>query len=339
MKNTLNGYFWQNQVEQQHREGSAAGGDGGAGTGDASGTSSTGGEGGTSGDGGGAGKEGAAADGGKAGDGNPGEQGGKTVDTPVSLLGDDLGFVQGWQEKLPAELQATAANFKTLPDLVKSLLHTKQLASGKTEGMIKLPGENATPEEKAAFAKALGVPEKPEDYGFKKPDGEMGNFYNDEQVSAFGKVAVELGLSKAQADGLLQWQLGISKEFADTELEEGKKYLQERETKLKEAFGTRVDAEVAEAQRVLATMNPNIDINSVNTMDPQLVIGLASFAKKLSPDTLVTVAAMGNKLSPTSAATDIISNPNNPDYKAYWDPTHINHQTVKAKVLDGMKDR
>ena len=258
---------------------------------------------------------------------------------PVSLLGDDLGFVQGWQEKLPAELQATAANFKTLPDLVKSLLHTKQLASGKTEGMIKLPGENATPEEKAAFAKALGVPEKPEDYGFKKPDGDMGNFYNEEQVSAFGKVAVELGLSKAQADGLLNWQLGITKEFADTELEEGKKYLAERETKLKEAFGTKVDAEVAEAQRVLATMNANIDINSINTMDPQLVIGLASFAKKLSPDTLVTVAAMGNKLSPTSAANDIISNPNNPDYKAYWDPTHVNHGTVKAKVLEGMKDR
>ena len=337
MTDKLNGYYWQNQIEQQHQEGATGGSDGGAGAGAASGEGG-GAAGAASGEGAGAasgeGEGAGAASGGDGVQGKPADGG-----TPVSLLGDDLGFVQGWQEKLPADLQATAANFKTLPDLVKSLIHTKQLASGKLDGYVKVPGADASAEDKAAFAKVLGVPDKPEDYGFKKPDGELGNIYNEAQVTEFGKKAVELGLSKTQAEGLLQWQLGLTKSYADSEIEEGKTYLAEREAKLKEAFGTKVDAEVAEAQRVLATMNPNIDIESVKTMDPQLVIGLATFAKRMSPDSLVTVAAMGNKLSPTSAANDIISNPSNPDYAAWWDSTHINHAAVKAKVLDGMKDR
>ena len=43
-------------------------------------------------------------------------------------------------------------------------------ARAKTEGMIRVPGDDAKPEDVAAFRKALGVPDDPTGYGLVKPE-------------------------------------------------------------------------------------------------------------------------------------------------------------------------
>lgn len=253
------------------------------------------------------------------------------------LLGEDLSFAPGWQEKLPEEMRPTAANFKDLPSMVKSLIHTKQLASGKMEGYIKVPGEGATPEEVAAYRKAQGVPDAPDGYELKKPEGELGNFYNEEEVKAFAAKAAELGLTKAQAAALAEWRMGISKEFDDKEREEGRAFLAERDKVFTENWGAKKDAELVDAQRMLLALDHSLDPKMVNFLEPKLVVALAAFAKKMNPDTMVSKEQFENKLTPSSLSNDIVTNKSNPDYEAFHNPQHPNHNAVKQKVLDGFK--
>lgn len=260
-----------------------------------------------------------------------------TTEAAKPLLDDKLSFTAGWQESLPEDLRPTAANYKDLPSLVKSLVHTKQLASGKMDGYIKVPGEGATTEEVTAYRKAQGVPDTPDAYELKKPEGELGNFYNEDEVKAFAAKAAELGLTKAQAAGLMDMRLNISKEYDDREREEGRTFLAERDKVFTEAWGTKKDAELVDAQRMLLTLDHSLDPKMVQFMEPKLVVALAAFAKKLNPDTMVSKEKFENKLTPSSTSQDIISNPNNPDHKAFHDARHPNHAAVKQKVLDGFK--
>lgn len=250
------------------------------------------------------------------------------------LLGDDLSFRQGWQETLPEEFRAQAANFKTLPDLVKSLRHFQQVASGKLDGMVKIPGEDATPEEKAAFYKARGVPEDPTGYEIQKPEGELAEYYNEDQVQAFAKEAHEKGLSKDEVSWLVNYQLGKAKEAAEAEAAEGRAFLEERDKILRTAFGNQVDVEVNNAKRVLLTIDPSFDLEQVQFLPPKLLIGLAHFSRKMAPDQLVSQTQVENRLTPADQGRDIIHNPNNPDYEAYHNVGHPRHKAVTQKVLD-----
>lgn len=71
-----------------------------------------------------------------------------------------------WRDGLSETIrgEASLANFKTLDDLATGYINTKKSLSAKTDGLVKVPGENATPEEHAAWRRATGVPEVAEQY-------------------------------------------------------------------------------------------------------------------------------------------------------------------------------
>ena len=62
---------------------------------------------------------------------------------------------------------------KTLDDVVKGFRDTQRALHDK--GMVKVPGEGATPEETTAFRKAIGVPDTVEGYKFEGPKDDAGN--------------------------------------------------------------------------------------------------------------------------------------------------------------------
>lgn len=91
------------------------------------------------------------------------------------------------------------ADFKDPAALAKSYLETKKLVGQK----LGIPGADATPEAKAAFEKALGVPDAPEGYEFKKPDSlPEGMEYNEEDAKQWAGKMKELGIPKDKANAL-----------------------------------------------------------------------------------------------------------------------------------------
>lgn len=107
-----------------------------------------------------------------------------------------------WTAQLPTDLKdhEWLNQFGTIGDLGKAALDLK----GKADGAIKVPGDDATEEQKAEFRKALGVPEKPEGYELEVPDtADQG------LVTWYRDTAHHLGLSAAQATSLFQSYNGM----------------------------------------------------------------------------------------------------------------------------------
>jgi hypothetical protein len=104
----------------------------------------------------------------------------------------------GWRAALPDEFKEHeyVKTFQKPGDFVKSALEIKterDALKTRVDGAIFKPGENASPEERAAYLKALGVPDKPEGYEFSVPEGVP----NDKAEAEFlRKLAHESGLPK-----------------------------------------------------------------------------------------------------------------------------------------------
>jgi hypothetical protein len=175
-----------------------------------------------------------------------------TTTTPSSgdfdfrTLANEKGeFVQGWQDKLPTEYdpyRATLGNYQSFDKLAGAFMESKRAAMAKTE-------------EVAEYRKALGIPEKPEDYGLKAPEKlPEGTEWNPEFANAFAAEAHKLGLTKAQVEGLSAWHLQETTGRMQSVESEGQKLFEQEQAALRQAFGDNYDKRLIDAQRAAMTL-------------------------------------------------------------------------------------
>jgi hypothetical protein len=164
----------------------------------------------------------------------------------------------GWRAALPDEFKNhdLVKNYTKPGDFVKDAVGFKtELDSAKTqlESAIFKPGDNATDEEKNAFYKALGVPEKPADYEFDKTEG----LDNDPKMIDWARgVFKQANLTKEQGKLIsTAWNgfvKGIQEQTAEAEKAETQKVetaRQEAETKLKTEWGAEFDKNIEFTKR------------------------------------------------------------------------------------------
>ena len=258
-----------------------------------------------------------------------------------SIFADEKGsFADGWQEHLKgdefADLRATAANYNSFEKLLRGLKDSKTAAMARTEGMVRIPGENATPEEQAAFKAALGVPDSVDGYELPKPAGAPDDFQFDESVStALREKALELNLSPAQLSGLVEFQFGLEQNGVAAQEKAQAQWLESERETLKRDFGNAFGEKTQLASRAAQTFG--LDANNPIFGSAEVVKAFAAIGASISEAKLVSSESMKNTLGPESAADDIMRNESNPDYKAYRDSSHVRHKEVVAKVNDLMK--
>lgn len=177
-------------------------------------------------------------------------------DSQVNLNGDQGGQDGnlGWRAALPDEFKEHeyVKTFQKPGDFVKSALEIKtehESLKTKMEGALFKPGENATQEEREAFYRGIGKPEKATEYDFPTVEGAE----NDPRMVEWAqKTFHAANLNKDQAA-----QIGKSwNEFmaamvkADTEAKEKAKA--EAETKIKTELGEQYDEAFELSRRLLS---------------------------------------------------------------------------------------
>lgn len=248
-------------------------------------------------------------------------------------------FVEGWQDRLPAQFdasRATLANYRSFDKLAEAFMENKRAAMTRTEGMIRLPGKEAKPEEISEFHKALGVPGKPEEYGLKQPENlPPGTEWNPEFADAFAGAAHKLGLTKAQVEGLSAWHLQETVGRMQNVEVEGQRLFEQEQAELRRIFGGDYDKRMVDARRAAMTLGLPDDHPVFYRADS--IKAMARLADLISEDRLISPTQVQNKLSPETAARDVMTNPDHPDYKAYYDPAHGRHREVVSWVNGQMK--
>jgi hypothetical protein len=254
-------------------------------------------------------------------------------EAPTGIMGDGLAFRENWfndvQDPAFDEFRSMAAQFKDIPSVFKSLKETKTAFQARQEGMVKLPGEKSTPEEIAAYHKALGVPGRAEEYKFKVPTLPGGLKIEEAHIKGFSEFAHKNGIPQAQAQAILEYQAGLeAQEIAAIEAEE-KEFAKASEQKLRDEWGMSFDKNMLLAQRAAKTFG----VSEQDAKNPELLRIMQRVAGAISEDKLASPGDVGGILSAGNEARDIVKNDRNPLYAIYWDSAHPRHQEVVQLVL------
>lgn len=176
----------------------------------------------------------------------------------------------GWRAELPDTLKEHEAfkDYATKNDLWKSHIDLREKAKGyegQLANAILKPGEKATDEEKTAYRqslyKELGVPDKPEDYKFTKPEIPEGMPYDD-AVEAWFKTAMHnRHVSPEDANGFFNDYISMTAQYFQEASKLQKEATQTKMNDVKKAWGTdaAVNSDLAtRAIKVLADLHKDI---------------------------------------------------------------------------------
>lgn len=271
----------------------------------------------------------------------PAEPSGDPPPSP-GIFSDGLSFSEGWYEGIedPAfdPYRSMAAQFKDLPTVFKSLHDTKAALSQRQEGMVKLPGAQATPEEKAAFHRALGVPESLDEYQIAAPEKlPEGVEFEPGQLDAFREFAHANGIPPATASAIVAFQAQAESEAIAAIQAEQREFVEAQQNALRHEWGSNWEKNQMLAKRAAETFGLGADHPAMQHAD--VVKAMAQAASKISEDSLVAGEEITGKLSPQSEARDILANPDNPLHKAYHDESHPQHEHAVQTYLRKMEEQ
>lgn len=161
---------------------------------------------------------------------------GATTDTSATTTTTDT--ATDWRSEWAgddAEVAKFLGRYQSAAAAIKAFKQQHgDLRSGK---YLKPVDENSTDEEKAAWAKALGVPDKPEGYLEKLPEGLVIGDDDKPAVNAFLAKMHESGAPKGVADAALQAYYGIVEEQAAATSEANENARRAGEDALREEWG------------------------------------------------------------------------------------------------------
>lgn len=142
---------------------------------------------------------------------------------------------------------------KTPPAFQKTWKDNMTAARAKHEGMVKRPGADAKPEEWESFHKAIGRPDKPEEYGLVKPENmPEGMEWNDARMEKYAGSFHKRGLTKEMVAGVLEDHNGFLAEEVAAMRAAGDKMVADEREALNKEFGPRL-ADVAASAQAAAT--------------------------------------------------------------------------------------
>lgn len=164
--------------------------------------------------------------------------------------GTDIQGQDDWRSRLPDELKAEKSleDFKDVGGLAKSYVEAQKMIGNS----VRIPKEDASDEDWEAFHMKLGRPETVEGYDFVKPELPENVEWNDRLADWFGKTAHSLGLSKTQANKLMQaWN---DNQF--TEMHNAQKEMKAKLDVLQESWGDQYEGRVELGVRGIDKMLP-----------------------------------------------------------------------------------
>ena len=208
---------------------------------------------------------------------------------------------------------------------------------GDPDSLLRIPGENATPEEQAAFHKRLGVPDASDGYEFQKPENIA---YNDDMANWFREAGHRLNISASALSGL-----------HDAYFEEIIKPYEADKAKAAEEAKQQLDADIAQnwpederaknkdfairGGKFLGLEAEDFDKLGGMCGDFKLVNACRVLGEMVAEDALVGGGGAGGAMGAEAAKAELAKFKDDPEIqKAYADNRHPQHREVHERYKD-----
>jgi hypothetical protein len=238
--------------------------------------------------------------------------GGGGGDPWYSSLSEDVRGAEGFED--------FASKYGSLDEAVKGGFNASKQVGRATEGMIKLPGENATDEERQAFQReALGVPETPEGYEWQAPEGvdlDALGIEADSLKEASAKLH-EAGLSPSQYKAAMDLYANTRAQEQEMFSAHQAKLATETEAALKKEWGADYNDNIKLANDTAEKLGIAEMLKGYGIINEKPVIDLLhKFGQATAEDGL---DGSGGKVSKSDQLAQLKASP------AYRDKTHPDH--------------
>ncbi len=208
--------------------------------------------------------------------------------------------------------KAEARELKRLERIkdIKSLWGMYRELEGKftSGGLIKKPGKDAKPEDLAEYHKALGVPEKPEEY-FKDIKLDNGAVIGDADkpiVDIFAASMHKAGATPAVMSAMLNTYYAHQEQVAAELDEADDTYRRESERALKDEFGAAFKRTTAAIPTLFATAPGGSDAGNPNSLYARLMGGRTADGRVIGndPDMLRFLVGMAREINPEATVVE-----------------------------------
>ena len=193
---------------------------------------------------------------------------------------------------------------------LKSLWGMYREMEGKftSGGLIKVPGKDAKPEEVAAFHKALGVPEKPEDYlkDVTLENGAVIGAADKPMLEGFAGAMHKAGAPPAVVNAALNWYYQ-NQEQAAAALDEGDDtFRKESERALKEELGPSFKRQVNAISTLFTTAPGGADPKNPGSLYSRIIGGRTADGRIIGndPEIMRWLISMANEVNPVASVVE-----------------------------------
>ena len=237
-----------------------------------------------------------------------------TTQPSTGWVNPDGTFGDKWLDALPddaKDYKDTLAKYKSVPDMAKALANANALIGKK----LGVPGEKSSPEEVAAFRKAMGVPEALEEYKFAPDQLPDGMTWSDEFAKPFAEVAHKHNIPPGAMKALANQFAVYERHKFDAIQSTFEKQRGDAINSLKQEWGGDFDAKIGIAKQ--AAKMAGVDANSHGFSDPEVVRGFVRMAAMMSEDKVGRGMQSADLLTGQARALDIMRNTENSWHKRY----------------------
>jgi len=178
-------------------------------------------------------------------------------------------------------------------------------------GLVKVPGENATEAEIAAYRKALGVPEKPEGYleGLKLDNDVVIGDMDKPMVEGFLEAMHQTGASPTQVKAALNWYYAGQEQAAAAMDQADNQFREESVRALKEKYGPSYERYVGAIASLFAQAPGGADFQNPESLASQIAGARLPNGRILGNDPTAVdfMISLARELNPVATVTDTVT--------------------------------
>ena len=228
------------------------------------------------------------------------------TDAPVTEAVEAAPEPQSWIVGIEDEKVRKLADRYTSPAAMANALYE---ANRELSQRIKMPGEDASDEDRAKFAKALGVPETADEYAIAPPEGvDEERWTSDEYQAPIKAIVAEMhqeGASQNVVDAMLRSYFQLQAAGDQEQARADKAFLDQSEADLRKEWGASYDENIAFANDYLATTP---DLTKLELRDGTLLGSHPAFIKRMAESgRLTNEGQLWFGLAGTDAGSDLKS--------------------------------
>lgn len=218
------------------------------------------------------------------------------------------------------KVRSFADKYKSLEEALKGAGH---LATKIGEKGVRVPGEDADPNEVSQFYQALGRPEEPTGYSWEKPE----DVPIDEETFEQARTALHAaGLSDSQFAKVMDFYTGQTQQQMEAAQKQQEQALDKTLETLREQWGADFDKKMSATNHLINQQGWGEMLSRTGLYaDPEVINMLASVATSVGEDTL-----SGPGMGVISAEQEM---KNLKQSDAYRDKNHPDHRMVKERIL------